>query len=151
MDRVEFVPDPAAGRIALSFRDSRYGRLFAFQASEGMLAYLAFLAATLAPDEPTALAFDEPDAHLHPSAFHRIVSILEERAVRGAVLVATHSDRFLDHLTDPAESVVVCESGPEGVCLSKLDRAALSAWRERYAISELRARGQLDPANAHAR
>ena len=148
IERLEFPADAGGGRMALSFRDSRHGRLFAFQASDGLLAYLDFLAAALAPDKPAALAFDEPDAHLHPSALHRLVSILEERALSGTVIVATHSDRFLDHLSDPAASVVVCEPGPEGVSMTKLDEASLSAWRERYPMSALRARGQLDPANA---
>ena len=111
------------------------------------------LAATLATPSPASpapavLAFDEPDAHFHPSLMKRLVSVLERAAERTAVVVATHSDRFLDFLSDPATSVRVLEAKGNGTCVRRLDSSTLDAWREHYTVSELRARGQLDPANS---
>lgn len=150
VQRLEFPPDPAGGRIGLGWRDRRYPgvRMHGHQMSEGMAAYLCLLAAILTPDRATAIAFDEPDRHLHPSAVRRVVYLLEKLSEHTAVFVATHSDRFLDDLSDPAGSLRVCEPSDEGVTVRKLDRDALEAWRAAYTLSELRAQGQIDPRNA---
>lgn len=150
VQRIEFPADPAGGRIALAFRDKRYPgeRMQGHQMSEGMATYLCLLSAILAPEPAAALAFDEPDRHLHPSALRRIVHLLEKASERSAVFVATHSDRFLDYLSDPAGSIRICEPTPEGMKLRGLEADALEEWRKLYSISMLRERGQLDPVNS---
>ncbi|MBI5488394.1 MAG: AAA family ATPase [Deltaproteobacteria bacterium] len=148
--KIEFPADAGGGRIALAVRDERFGRLTAWQMSEGMVAFLSLLAATLTPTPPAAIAFDEPDAHFHPSLIKRLAWLLERAAERTTVVVATHSDRLLDHLSDPAASVKTVEAGPNGTVLRSLDPEALRAWRERYSLSDLRARGQIDAANTDA-
>lgn len=148
--RLEFPADPGGGRIALAWRDLRHPaqRMHGFQMSEGMLSYLCLLAAILSPEPATAIAFDEPDAPLHPSAIRRLVHLLEEASNRTAVIVTTHSDRFLDYLSDPAGSLRVCEPTKEGVVIRPLDREALDEWRRDYSLSELRAKGYLDTTNS---
>ncbi len=148
--RLEFPADPGGGKVALAWRDLRNPaqRMHGFQMSEGMLSYLCLLTAILSPEPATAIAFDEPDAPLHPSAIRRLVHLLEEASKRTAVIVTTHSDRFLDYLSDPAGSLRVCEPTQEGVVIKPLDRAALDAWRSDYSLSELRAKGYLDTTNA---
>lgn len=111
---------------------------------------ICLLAAILTPAPATAIAFDEPDLHLHPSALRRAAYLLAKLSERTAVFVATHSDTFLDHLSDPAGSLRVCEPSEEGVSIRTLDREALDAWRAEYTLSELRERGHIDPANASA-
>jgi predicted ATPase len=152
VQRIEFPADPAGGRIGLGWRDRRYPgvRMHGHQMSEGMAAYLCLLAAVLSPYPAAAIAFDEPDRHLHPSALRRIVYLLEKLSERTAVFVATHSDRFLDYLSDPAGSLRVCEPSEDGVTIRRLNADALNAWREEYTMSELRAQGQLDSGNASA-
>lgn len=148
--RLEFPADPGGGKVALAWRDLRNPaqRMHGFQMSEGMLSYLCLLTAILSPEPATAIAFDEPDAPLHPSAIRRLVYLLEEASKRTAVIVTTHSDRFLDYLSDPAGSLRVCEPTGEGVVIRPLDRAALDEWRRDYSLSELRAKGYLDTTNA---
>jgi predicted ATPase len=151
--RLEFAALDTPGRVALRVHDRRFGKLHAFQLSDGQVELLAVLAATLATPSLTSpaaavLAFDEPDAHFHPSLMKRLASVLERAAERSAVVVATHSDRFLDFLSDPAGSVRVLEAKGQGTCVRQLDSSTLDAWREHYTLSELRARGQLDPANS---
>ncbi|TKC98854.1 AAA family ATPase [Polyangium fumosum] len=150
IQRLEFPADRAGGSVALTFRDKRYPgeRLRGSQMSEGMATYLCLLAAILSPEPATALAFDEPDRHLHPSALRRIAYLLERASERTAVFVATHSDRFLDYLSDPAGSIRICEPTAEGVKLRMLNREALDEWRTLYSLSALRERGQLDPENS---
>jgi predicted ATPase len=150
VQRLEFPADPAGGRIGLAWRDRRYPgvRMHGHQMSEGMAAYLCLLAAILSPERATAIAFDEPDRNLHPSALRRVVYLLEKLSERTAVFVATHSDRVLDYLSDPAGSIRVCEPSEEGVSIHKLDREVLDAWRAKFTLSELRRRGQIDPENA---
>jgi len=152
VQRLEFPADPAGGRIALGWRDRRHPgvRMYGHQMSEGMTTYLCLLAAILTPDPAVAIAFDEPDRHLHPSALRRVVYLLEKLSERTAVFVATHSDRLLDHLSDPAGSVRVCEPTEDGVSIQTLNREALDAWRAKFTISELRRRGHIDPENAGA-
>lgn len=142
-------PAERGGRISLGWWDVRYpGRaLTAHDMSEGMLTYLCLLTAVLSPARTTALVLDEPDRHLHPSALRRVVSLLEQASERTAVVVATHSDHLLDALSDPAGSIRVCTPTEQGARIEKLDRDALESWRGRYSMSELRARGHLDPSN----
>lgn len=147
--RIHFPADPAGGRIALAWGDRRYPgvQLRGHQMSEGMTAYLCLLAAILSPDPVAAIGFDEPDAHLHPSALRRVVELLERLSTKTTVFVATHSDRFLDFLTDPAGSIRVCEPTNAGVTIRPLDGEALNEWRRDYSLSELRERGHLDSSN----
>ena len=149
VQRLEFPADRVGGSISLAFRDKRYPgeRLQSHQMSEGMATYLCLLAAILSPSPATAIAFDEPDRHLHPSALRRIAFLLERASEKTAVFVATHSDRFLDYLSDPGGSIRICEPTSEGVKLRMLNGEALDEWRKLYSMSTLRERGQLDPSN----
>jgi predicted ATPase len=149
VERLTFPPDPGGSRLALGWSDKRYPGvpMRAQQMSSGMVHFLSLLTAALTPDKPMLLAFDEPEAHLHPSAVRRWVHILETVSEETAVLVVTHSSQLLEFLDDPTHSVVTCEVGPNGVELEALDGEALAAWLEEYSMAELRRRGFLDASN----
>jgi len=149
VSRLFFPPDPGGGRIALGWEDRRFPgvELTAREMSEGMFAYCAILAAILAPDWPAVLAFDEPDAHVHPSAIRRLIGLLEDLTDKTSVVITTHSDRLLDYLNDPGKSIVTCDPVPDGVRLERLDQEALKRWREVYSMSDLRRQGHLDHQN----
>jgi predicted ATPase len=149
VSKLEFPADPAGGKIGLTWRDRRYPhvRLRASQMSEGMIAYLCLLAALLTPAPASALGFDEPDVRLHPSALRRLVSLLESASLHSAVIVATHSDRFLNFLSDPAASLRVCAPSEKGTAITALHGDVLDEWRQLYTVSQLRERGDLDPSN----
>ena len=76
--------------------------------SEGQLSYLAFIALVELNRERSVLAFDEPELHLHPALLSRVVWMLEQVAETTPIILATHSDRLLDALSDPQRSVVLC-------------------------------------------
>lgn len=111
--------------------------------SEGQLAYLLFLALVELDEERSLLAFDEPETHLHPELLGRVVYLLEEAAREYPVVVATHSDRMLDALERPAESVVLCDLDERGRTVLKRPNAeVLEPWLQKYSgIGSLRTAG----------
>ncbi|WP_437900357.1 AAA family ATPase [Sorangium sp. So ce124] len=145
-DEMRFPPGPGRGVITLTWRDKRSGAtLYLDDMSEGMRVYLAMLAALHAPDSPALIAFDEPERSLHPRAMRRLVKVMESRAEKTPILVATHADRLLDHLEDPAASLGITRfSSDAGVTVETLDGELLDAWLKEYSLSELRARGMLE-------
>lgn len=150
-ETMRFPPGPGRGLITLTWVDSRSGAtLYLDDMSEGMRVYLALLAALHAPDQPALLAFDEPERSLHPRALRRVVKVMESRAEQTPIIVATHSDRLLDYLEEPAEVLRITRFSSEtGVRIERLDAGLLDAWLKEYTLSELRARDMLEaPAEA---
>jgi predicted ATPase len=143
---LRFPAGPGRGLITLTWVDSRSGAtLYLDDMSEGMRVFLALLAALHAPDNPALIAFDEPERSLHPRALRRIVKVMESRAERTPIIVATHADRLLDHIEDPATALRITRfSSATGVRLAQLDPAQLTAWLADYTLSELRARDLLE-------
>lgn len=143
---LNFPPGGGRGLIMLTWVDARSGvKLYLDDMSEGMRVYLALLAALHAPDHPALLAFDEPERSLHPHALRRLVKVIESRAERTPVIVATHSDRLLDYLEEPAETLRITRfSSSGGVTLERLDPGLMEAWLRDYTLSELRAREVLE-------
>ena len=139
--------DPGGGQIAIKLRYQDGSEDPAFTLSDGTLAYLAFVAlsrlAELPAGRTSLLAFDEPELHLHPELLVRVVGFFEEMAKTQPVVLATHSDRLLDVLSTPADSVVLCELDEERrTVLSRPNRERLDAWLDRFrGIGELRAEG----------
>ena len=111
--------------------------------SDGTLSYLAFVALARLTGDRTLLAFDEPEAHLHPHLLARVLGLFEVMAERHPVVLATHSDRLLDALADPAASVVLCELNEKRETeLRRPNREALARWLDRYrGIGDLRSEG----------
>jgi predicted ATPase len=146
---IYFPADPGGGKIGLEWVDARFsGRRAAEQMSEGMWSFLSLLAALMPADPAQLTAFDEPDAHLHPSALRRLVGLLEEASSQSTVVLTTHSSRLLDELEDPARSLVICEPTDEGTSMRELDPDQAKAWLEAYdGPSALRERGLLDGEN----
>lgn len=128
---------PASGRgsieLAVVFGTAPDKPLPAECLSEGQLGYLAFIALVELNQARSLLAFDEPELHLHPALLARVVWMLEEVAETCPVIVATHSDRFLDALADPASSVVLCELDEQrAMRLRRPNAERLAEWLESY-------------------
>lgn len=103
--------------------------------SSGMLAFLAWVALVRHNDSSASLiAFDEPELHLHPSLLGRVTALLETLAESQPVVIATHSRRLLDHLTDPLESVVLCDlvEPARATRLRRPDAEMLGRWLHDY-------------------
>jgi predicted ATPase len=150
-DHIEAVTASAQGghgsvALALMIRN-RDQRIPISALSDGMVAYLCFVALTRLGKGRTLLAFDEPELHLHPGLLVRVLGFFEAAAEDCPVLLATHSDRLLDALRDPVRSVRVCEAdaSDEATRLRSLDAAALADWLTDYrGLGDLRTAGYMD-------
>lgn len=148
--RIVFPPDPGGSKISFAIEDQRFSgrKIYASEMSDGMVVYLCLLALIVQPEQIGVLALDEPDAHLHPSAVRRLLSIAASPGSRRNLIIVTHSNALLDELRDPVASIRIVESTPEGARIRQLDPAALAAWRKDYTLSEMRRAGLLDPSNS---
>jgi len=144
-DLVAITTPPAArGQIELHLKfKSLPQTIAASNLSDGQLNFLAFVALSELGKGNGLMCFDEPESHLHPALLVRQVWELEKMGKLSPVLVSTHSDRFLDALTDPAASVVLCELDEQrAVTLLRPDPQKLESWLERYrGIGQIRSEG----------
>jgi predicted ATPase len=117
----------------------------AFSLSDGMLSYLCFVALARLNTQKSVIAFDEPETHLHPELLMRVLDFFEAMAEKQPILLATHSDRLLDGLSDPARSVIVCELDERRAThLRRFDKSALDDWLTDYrGIGDIRSAGHM--------
>ena len=111
--------------------------------SDGTLRYLALLAILCDPTPTPLVCLEEPELGLHPDILPGLADLLREASERCQFIVTTHSDTFVDALTDTPESIVVCEKEDGQTTLKRLDRDELSQWLERYRLGELWTSGEL--------
>ena len=75
----------------------------------------------------TIRVFDEPEAHLHPTAQRKIAGALESLRLRGQnIVLVSHSPLFLDL---PSWELFHAQNNPEGTAFSRLDNDDLGARR----------------------
>ena len=111
--------------------------------SDGTMRWLTLLAVLLDPDPPKVVCFDEPDLGLHPDIIPALTDLLLEASTRMQVVCTTHSDEFVDSLSDHPETVVVCEKNEGATSFRRLQEGELKAWLEKYSLGELWNSGQL--------
>jgi predicted ATPase len=106
----------------------------AYSLSSGQLSYLAFLALVELGASYSLVAFDEPELHMNPMLLARVVTLLEGLAEKCPVLVATHSDVFLDALSEEsARNITLCELDEDrSTQLFRPDPTQLSEWLSNY-------------------
>lgn len=144
VESVNTRADPGGGSIGLWLKYKAFDEQFpAAVLSDGTLAYLAFVALYRLSAKDTLLAFDTPEAHLHPRLLLRVLDFMEAMAQERTVLLATQSDALLDGLSEPASSVVLCELDEgRATRLVRPDPRALDLWQERYrGLGDVRAAG----------
>lgn len=88
--------------------------------SEGMLYFLAFLAAAHAQAAPVLLV-EEPENGLHPTRIAEVMAVLREVSKTTQVLLATHSPLVVNELGGDEVTVVTrdAEHGTRGVLLAE--------------------------------
>lgn len=145
VDLIDMALEPAgAGQLEVTLRFKDPARAMSVASlSEGQLSYLLALATIELGAGRSVLVLDEPDIHYHPALAVNLIWLLEELAETCPVIVATHSDRLLDALSDPARSAVLCELGPgRRSTLRRPNPEALDAWLEKYrGLGSIRAAG----------
>ncbi len=101
--------------------------------SDGTLDYLAFVALSRVVKQRSLLVVDEPEVHLHPALLARVVDLLQATSLDSPVLVTTHSDRLLNHIRSPEESIVLCRLDEKRATqLMRPDPSFLPAWLEAF-------------------
>ena len=144
VESVDVRPDAGGGNVSLWLRFiGKEARIAPSAISDGQLAWLAFVALYRLPSKGGLLIFDEPELHLNPRLLARAADLLEATSSERTVIVATHSDRFLDVLKEPAAAVVACElDAQRRTVLKRPDPEALADWLEDYAgFGAIRAAG----------
>lgn len=146
IDTVNVAPDPGGGNIHLlvQFTDLAEG-IPVSALSDGQISWLAFVAMVRLNETRSFLAIDEPELHLHPHLLRRTLDLLAGTKEKAPVLLATHSDRVLEMLPDPAESLRVCELDGSRLVVRHLDKQQLPKWLEKFGnISEIRRLNRLE-------
>ena len=105
--------------ITFTFGESFAGHQdVAFRAdsmSDGTLHVLGILVAAYQEQPPALIAFEEPEAMVHPGAAAVLAEVLQEAGLRTQVLITTHSPDLLSRFeTDMLRAV---ERTPEGVTM----------------------------------
>lgn len=152
VEDVSITAAAGGGQVAIAVQSRLHGRIPAYSLSDGMLSYLAFVALHRLDEGRTLLAFDEPELHLHPGLLMRVLAMLEASARKHPVVLATHSDRLLDGLSDPAGQTAICALDEHGATrIERLDADRLGRWLEDYrGLGELRADGELGSVLRHS-
>lgn len=145
VDSVVVPPDQGGGNVYLGVRFRGLPEpVLAADLSDGQLAWLSFVAMARLGDDRSLLAVDEPELHLHPSLLGRVVSLLSNLPGGAPVVLSTHSDRVLEILEDPLDSVRVCRRQGVAATVSELDAEQLGRWLREYGdLGQLRAAGYL--------
>ena len=115
----------------------------AIRLSDGTLRYLCLLAILCDPDPPPLICIEEPELGLHPDILPNLADLLVEASQRTQLIVTTHSDILVDAMTERPEAVVICEKHNGRTSLSRLERADLAVWLDKYRLGQLWMRGQL--------
>ena len=111
--------------------------------SDGTLRYLSLLAILCHPTPPPVECIEEPELGLHPDILPTIAELLKNASQRTQLIITTRSDALVSALSDTPEAIVVCEPGPDGTQLRRLDRESLSEWLDRYSLGEIWRMGEI--------
>lgn len=144
VDNVLIPPDSGGGNVYLALRFLDFAEpILSADLSDGQLSWLAFVAMVRLNANRSLLCIDEPELHLHPHLLGGVMSLLQRLEV--PVILATHADRVLEMLDEPAQAVRVCLLDEQGrASLARIDAAELPKWLEHYGdFGQLRAAGYL--------
>ena len=113
--------------------------------SDGTIRLLAMLTALFQEPAPSMTCLEEPELAIHPGAMAVLSDTMEEAALRGQVLVATHSSDLIDRL--PVESIraVTAEDGSTKVG-TIADHQLKSVKEDLFSPGELHSMEGLQPA-----
>lgn len=129
-------PVVGAGQVTLAWRQEPLATpLYPGDLSEGTLRFL-WLVTVLLSSEPAALTLiDEPEVSLHPELIRLLAALLQDAALRGTVMVATHSADLIRWL-QPTE-VLVLDKEDGQTRASWADEMDLDEWLKEYSLSDL--------------
>ena len=131
------------GTVAFFLEEAGNRSIPAFHLSDGTLRYLSLLAVLMHPKPPSLICIEEPELGLHPDLLPMLCDLMLDASSRSQIIVTTHSDVFVDELTDWPESVVVCEKHEGQTEMQRLDKVDLAKWLKDYSLGHLWTSGEL--------
>jgi predicted ATPase len=106
----DLLPD---GRLLMQVKDEPFRQPIAAKyVSGGTLKLLAYLTVLYEPKPPPLIGIAEPEIHLHPRLLSELAEECRNASSRTQLMVATHSDHFLNALRP--EEVRVLYRGEDG-------------------------------------
>lgn len=142
-DGIEDVDVRVEGGTAQVFLIETNGIMPATRLSDGTLRYLSILALLCDPTPPPLIVIEEPELGLHPDVLPSLARLLVEASARTQLVVTTHAPALVDALSENPESVLVCERGPQGTRIERLEAEPLAPWLEKFRLGELWTRGEI--------
>jgi len=136
-----------SGAAQITLREKYVDRQVTFPAmrlSDGTLRYMCLVALLVDPQPPELLCIEEPELGLHPDLIPKIADLLVEASKRTQVIVTTHSDSWVDALSEHPEYVVVVEKHNGSTVTRRLENnEPLQSWLEKYRLGEVWASGEI--------
>ena len=133
----------AGGSVFLFLEEAGGRSIPATRLSDGTLRYLCLLAVLLHPEPPPLICLEEPELGLHPDLLPTLADLAVDASQRCQIVITTHSDVFVDALTDRPESVVVCEKHDGATEMRRLDPKDMKKWLADYRLGALWTSGEL--------
>ena len=113
--------------------------------SDGTIRLLAMLTALFQDPAPSLICLEEPELAIHPGAMAVLSDTMVEAALRGQVLVATHSPDLIDRLPINSIRAVTAEDGSTKVG-KVADHQLKSVKEDLFSPGELHSMEGLQPA-----
>lgn len=143
-ENARYISTKIQGGTIQLFIEEEGGRMIpATRLSDGTLRYLCLLAILCHPNPPPVIGIEEPELGLHPDIIPTIAELLRKASERTQLFVTTHSDTLVSALSDIPESILVCESTPDGTTMRRLEADKLKDWLANYSLGEIWRMGEI--------
>jgi predicted ATPase len=141
---VRIIPGLSGGKTALFVEEKGLVRTMpASRLSHGTIHFLCLATALLHPNPPPLICIEQPEDGLHPDVIPSLARMLIDAATRTQVIVTTHSAALVDALQEIPESILVCERGPNGTTMERLNPEQIRPWLEEYTLGDLWLSGRI--------
>ena len=136
-DKFNLQPDNLNSElIFLSWLEKNSDEYFdANNLSDGSLRFIALTIVLLQPNPPKTVIIDEPELGLHPSAIHKLASMIKMASVKSQIIISTQSINLVDQFE--AEDIIVVDRKEGQSVFKRLNNIELENWRNEYNMGEL--------------
>jgi predicted ATPase len=139
-DRLE-LPLAGAGTVGLQWHERDGKTVFDMADLSDGIARFLWLVTILHWSRASVLMIDEPELSLHPELLAILVDLLREASLSRQIIVATQSERLVQHLK--SEEVIVCNVDDSAASFRRGDEMDLAEWLVDYSLDELWRKGLL--------
>ena len=135
-------PIVGAGQVTMAwYQEGLTDPLYPSELSEGTLRFLWLITVLLSPDPSRITLIDEPEVSLHPELLKVLAGALQDAAMRGMLVVATHSADLIRWLQP--EEILILDKVQGQTTATWADSLNLGEWLREYTLDELWLMGTL--------